>query len=367
MKDESYCGRPRSQRVVNMDLDDMSAISKVDRSRMLAVMNKTPERLSPPRDATSTFGESIERPNNVVFGGVGGSGIIGDIVADYLRGISQVPVSVCKSFQLPAYAGKETLFVAISYSGETQETLSLLNQAQQKMARVVTVGSGGTLLNRSRQEQIGYLKVPEGLLPRVALPEMVAATMFVMGSAGLIKEVPRLLRDSAEALRAQIHEIEPNVPLQRNKAKQMAQAMLDRLPLLVGSEDTGSVLRRFKNELNENSKMPAFYYTLPEGYHNDLEGLKMLGKLAKPQTAVLRQQDEGDAQRRTREQLYSLFEVLGFPPVLEFKGLGENRWQQLLTALTFGDYVSVYLALLRRVDPSELMLIPKFRQATRAG
>ncbi len=367
MEDESYCVKPHSLRVVEMNLDDVSGLRKIDRSGMLAVMDRTPERLAPPSDAPSTLGEHLEKPDNLVFGGVGGSGIIGDIITDYLRGAVDIPVSVCRSIQMPAYVGKRTLFVAISYSGETPETLALLDQAVRKKATVATVGSGGRLLNQSKQNKIGYLKVPEGLLPRVALPEMLAATLFLVGSAGLIKGSGKLLRDSAETLRAQIREIQPSAPVRGNKAKQMAEAILGRLPLLLGSEDMGSVLRRFKNELNENSKMPAFYYTLPEGYHDDVEGLKMLGKLAHPQPIFLRDEDESDGQRRTRERLYHLFRELGVQRVLEVEGVGQNRLQRLLTTVMLGDYVSVYLALLREVDPSELTLIPRFREAMRGG
>ena len=350
-----------------MNLDDVAAMSKVDRSGMLAVMGRTPERLAPPSDAQSTFGERLEKPDNLVFGGVGGSGIIGDIITDYLRGVVDIPVSVCRSIEIPAYVGKRTLFVAISYSGETPETLALLEQAVRKRATVVSVGSGGKLLEKSKQRKLGYVKVQEGLLPRVALPELLAATIFVMGSAGLIKDMGKLLRDSAQTVRGQIREIRPSVAVGENRAKQTSKALLGKLPLLLGSEDTGSVLRRFKNELNENSKMPAFYYPLPEGYHDDVEGVKMLTKVSHPQPIFLRDKEESDGQRRTRERLYSLFTELGVHTVLEIEGMGQNKLQRLLTAVMLGDYVSVYLALLRGVDPSELTLIPRFREAMRGG
>jgi glucose/mannose-6-phosphate isomerase len=274
---------------------------------------------------------------------------------------------VCRSIQIPAYVGKRTLFVAISYSGETPETLALLEQAVRKKATIVAVGSGGRLLDKSKQNTFGYVKVQEGLLPRVALPELLAATVLVTGSAGLIQDTEKLLRDTAEMLRAQIREIQPSARVRENKAKQMAEAMLGRLPLLFGGEDMGSVLRRLKNELNENSKMPAFYYALPEGYHDDVEGLKMLTKLAHPQPIFLRDKDESGGQRKTRERLYNLFLELGVQSVLEVEGVGQNKLQRLLTAIMLGDYLSVYLALLRDVDPSELTLIPRFREAMRDG
>lgn len=348
-----------------MNLDDVSALSKIDRSGMLDVMGRTSERLAPPQNPYSTLGARLEKPECVVLGGVGGSGIIGDIIADYLASLSDLPVSVCRSVRLPAFVGTGTLFVGISYSGETRETLTLLDEAVQKKASVVAITSGGKLLNQAKQDKIPYLKVPEGLLPRVALPELLAASVFVLGSAGLIRDAERLLRDVAETLRPQIREIKPSAPISENRAKQLAEAILGRLPLLFGSEDSRSVLRRFKNELNENSKMPAFYYTLPEGYHDDIEGLKMLGKLARPQPIFLRDKDEDDGQRKTRERLYSLLSELGMQPVQEIEGLGQNRLSRLVSAVTLGDYASVYLALLRGMDPSELTLIPKFREILR--
>jgi glucose/mannose-6-phosphate isomerase len=366
VKDESYCGKQHPHSAVALNLDDISAISEIDRSHMLALMEKTPRRLLPPADAQATCGKRMEQPRNVVFGGVGGSGIIGSIVADYLRSVAVVPVSVCRSLQIPACVGEGTLFVAISYSGETVETISMFDQAVRSDAAVISVSSGGTLLAKSKKNKIGYLKVPESLLPRVAFPELIAAVLYAVGSAGLIENAQEMLLESAETLQTQIREIGPDRGLRENTAKQLATAIQGKLPVLFGNEDKESVLRRFKNELNENSKMPAFCYTLPEACHNDIEGLEMLTKLAQPQPILLIERDESELQRRTRERLHNLLTGLGFN-VLEFKGLGENRMQRLLTAVMVGDYVSVYLALLRGVDPSDLSLIPSFRKAMRSS
>ena len=290
MKDESYCAKQHPHRAVALNLDDISAISEIDRSHMLALMEKTPRRLLPPADAQATCGKRMERPRNVVFGGVGGSGIIGSIVADYLRSVAVVPVSVCRSLQIPACVGEGTLFVAISYSGETVETISMFDQAVRSGAAVISVSSGGTLLAKSKKNKIGYLKVPESLLPRVAFPELIAAVLYAVGSAGLIENAQEMLLESAETLQTQIREIGSDRGLRENTAKQLATAIQGKLPVLFGNEDAESVLRRFKNELNENSKMPAFCYTLPEACHNDIEGLEMLSKLARPQPILLRKE-----------------------------------------------------------------------------
>lgn len=348
-----------------MLLDDAKAIRTIDRSDMLSIMEKTPARLALTADAQSTCPENFGALENVVFGGVGGSGIVGDILSDYCRECTDVPVSVCRTLRIPRFIGGQTLFVAISYSGETQETLDQLEQALGKGAKVAAITSGGALHSQAKTKNIPYLKVPTGLPPRLALPELAAAAIGVMGSAKLLKDTSKLLSDAAKSLSDVIEGLKPTVPLNRNEAKQMAQALVDRLPLLVGDEAYGSVLRRFKNELNENSKMPAVYYTLPEGYHNDIEGLSALRRLVNSQPILLRSRSEVEGQKRTREQLTQTLNELGFPPVIVFEGRGEDVLTELLTAITFADYVSVYLAVLRGVDPAELTLIPEFRGAMR--
>jgi glucose/mannose-6-phosphate isomerase len=348
-----------------MLLDDAKAIGEIDRSNMLSIMEKTPARLVRPVDALSTCRGDFGTLENVVLGGVGGSGIVGDILSDYCRQSTDVPVAVCRTLGIPKFIGKRTLFVAISYSGETQETLGQLQQAMRKRARVVAITSGGRLLSRAKSKNMPYLRVPSDLPPRLTLPELVASATFVMGSAKLLRNTSGLLTRAAKSLSELIEKVRPTVQSQHNDAKQMAQALVDRLPLLIGDEAYGSVLRRFKNELNENSKVPALYYTLPEGYHDDIEGLSALRRLTNPQPIILHTRNEVDGQRRTREELVRLLGELGFPPVLRFEGKGKDRLSQLLTAITFADYVSVYLAILRGVDPVQLKLIPRFREAMR--
>jgi len=348
-----------------MSLDDANAMHKVDQSGMLSIMERTPSRLSPPVDALSTCHGDFGTFENVVFGGMGGSGIVGDLVSDYCREWAEVPISVCRALRIPKFVGKRTLFVAISYSGETRETLGQLDQAKRAGARIVAITSGGRLLSLAKDEGMAYLRVRSDLLPRIALPELTAAVFFVMGSTKLLPDASKLLLEAAKSLGDLIMKVKSTVPSRQNNAKQMAQALVDRLPLIIGDEAYASVLRRFKNELNENSKMPAICHTIPEGYHDDIEGLRALGQLSKPQPIFLRTRNESEGQNRTREQLTLLLSDLGFPPVLEFGGNGNDELSQLLTATTFADYVSVYLAIVRGVDPSELRFIPSFREAMR--
>ena len=344
-----------------MILDDPTEIRKTDQSDMLAAMERTPERLVPPPNADSTCRIRFQRPMNIVFGGVGGSGIVGNILNDYLRSEVGIPVAVCRSVRIPRYVGKNTLFVAISYSGETGETLGMLEQAKSKGAYVVVVCSGGKLLSGAQSQGVPYVKLDGSMPPRLALPELVAALAYVLGQGGVLKDSKKLLEAASQSVRQIMGQVKPLVPLTKNQAKQMAVALKDHLPLLLGNEDNRSVLRRFKNELNENSKVPAFYFTLPEAYHNDVEGLKTLTELSRPQPILLRNQNQTGGDERTEKRLVELLSQLGFSRTLSFEGVGEDRLGWLLSAITFGDYVSMYLSVLRNVDPVKLFLIPSFK------
>ena len=346
-----------------MILDEVASLKQFDRSNMLHEMENTPSRLKPPADAESTFSDSFDEPRGVVVGGVGGSGIAGDIVADYLKTRSTTPISVCRAYNLPSYVDNHTFFLAISYSGETRETIALLEEASKRGAMVATISSGGKLLATSLANKIPYLKVVSGLPPRVALPELLAAALFALGKVTLLEEPYTILDVASRALASEIQSVKWDIPTSDNKAKQMAEQLHNRLPLLIGPEDRLSVLRRFKNELNENSKMPAIYMSIPECYHNDIEGLESLSRLSSVQPVLLRSEDAGN-HSRTIESLYTLLKQFGVPPVLTFQGQGGDVFSELLTAITFGDFVSVYLALLRRMDPTTLLLIPKFKAVT---
>jgi len=344
-----------------LEFEDVAAFRIIDKSNMFSVIEKTAQHLAPPPDADETYHTAAEEIENIVFGGVGGSGIVGDVLSDYCRTVIGIPAIVCRAPKIPIFVGKTTLFIAISYSGETNETLGMFDQAKRAGAHLGIVTSGGKLLALSRTERIPYVKVTENLLPRVALPDMLGATVCVLGKSKILQDSSGLLRNACSSVNEQIDQVKPSVPLRQNRAKQAAMALKIQLPLLIGSEENASVLRRFKNELNENSKVPAFYYALPEAFHDDIEGLSTLNQLCKTQPLILRSQLESAGDTRTVDKLEELLIELGFPSPIVFKGVGEDRLGWLLSAIIFGDYVSAYLAILRDIDPSSLALIPKFR------
>ena len=344
-----------------MLLDDPEAMRKIDASNMSSAIEKTADRLKPPANAESTCHINVERPTTIVFGGLGGSGIAGDILADYCRDASDVPVMVSRSVDLQRFVGAGAVFVAVSYSGDTRETLGMFQQAKEAHATSAIVTSGGRLLALAQEERVPYLKVTSGMPPRVALPELVAALVHLASEVGVLKDSRGVLESASISTRAVIDAVKVDVPLAQNPAKQIASSLFGRLPLLVGAEENGSVLRRFKNELNENSKLPAFCYMLPEAYHNDIEGFGALARLSNTQPIVLESPRRNRDEELLSKKLLETFSQFGYPLPRFFSGIGEDRLGWLLSAVTFGDFVSFYLAMLNGLDPSKLSLIPNFR------
>jgi fructoselysine-6-P-deglycase FrlB-like protein len=141
---------PRISALTAMLLDDTKALNEIDRSGVLRTMTKTATRLVAPADATSTCKGKFRGIENVVLGGIGGSGIVGDILSDYCREVTKIPVSVCRVMRIPRSVGKHTLFVTVSHSGDTTETLGQLEQAMNQGAQVVAISSGGNCLQKQR-------------------------------------------------------------------------------------------------------------------------------------------------------------------------------------------------------------------------
>jgi glucose/mannose-6-phosphate isomerase len=304
---------------------------------------------------------NAQTPTSILFAGVGGSGIVGDILTDYCRYALRLPVMVCRSPKVPEFVDEHTLVIAISYSGETGETLEMFGDAKHRGARLAVVCSGGRLLDAAKTQNVPYVKVPSSTVPRVALPELVGAVMYVLGTVSILKDYRELLVRASAATESIINSANASVPLAQNPAKQAATALMGHLPLIIGGEENVSVLRRFKNELNENSKVPAFFLTLPEAYHDDVEGLKGLSQMSQPQPVILRSQTQTEQERRVEQELGEVLLQLGFPTPFFYGGVGSGRFEWLLSAVTFGDFASVYLSALRGVDPSELSLIPHLR------
>jgi len=350
-------------------LDDLEYIHSIDKSNMLRVIETFPEQLL---EALSIVEQSKIRKidgrkiNNIVVAAVGGSAIQGDLIRNWTEDQMAIPLEICRDSTLPSYADRGTLVIAVSYSGNTQETLSQLVEAYEKRCKVFSVTSGGQLASISKKLSVPTVKILPELVPRAALPHLLTSTAHILWRSGLIKSIQEEIKLASRQLSEIRREIRAGSPLQNNRAKQFAIDLLGKYPVIYSSARVSGVARRMKNQLNENSKMPSKFELLPEAIHNDIEGWKRLNMAEEesiPFSIVfIRDIEESKSERIRFEEMKKLLNEAGVPEVKQILLEGEPKLGRLLSGVYFGDFVSFYLAIARGFDPTPIKSIEKLKK-----
>jgi glucose/mannose-6-phosphate isomerase len=340
-----------------MNLDDLDAIAKGDPGDALGAVERTAdqwaEALGRARAAENLPDASGIR--NVVFCGMGGSGIAGDVVAALEP---RVPVIVSKGYGIPAFTGPDTLVIAASYSGNTEETLSAFAQARDAGARMVCITTGGKLASLAEDEKLPNIEPVKGLQPRAALASLAVPAIVVLERLGVLDDQSRALADTEDLLRARTADLGRARPLVENEAKQFALALDGKIPLVWGQEGVLAVAAiRWRCQINENAKAPAFSSVLSELDHNEIVGYDP-GVPALKDIALVVLRAPGEHPRQTLRiaaTLDAIGEKVG--GVMEAWGTGASPLARMMTTIALGDFASAYLALLRGVDPSPVPVI----------
>lgn len=347
-----------------LDLDDPRALAAADPGGMLRAVEGAGQQARVALAAARQAGLDGPPPRAVVVAGMGGSGIAGDVLAALAFGSSPVPVVAAKGDQLPAFVGPGTLLVAVSYSGNTAETLSAVEQGLAAGARLVAVAAGGQLAELARQQRAPVVLVPGGLMPRAALWSLAVPVLAAAEAAGAAAGLTEQVEPAAAALDGEAAALGPAVPLDRNPAKQAAVRLLGRLPVAWGTGLLGAVAAaRLRCQCNENAKVSAVSAALPEGYHNDIMALD--GGLGEGRELVLLR-DEAGEHPRERRRLEAALAALGVTsPLARSAGSGPPL-ARLARLTAFADFTSTYLALARGVDPTPIPTIERIKAALAA-
>ncbi|MEO2139374.1 MAG: bifunctional phosphoglucose/phosphomannose isomerase [Thermoleophilia bacterium] len=289
---------------------------------------------------------------NVLICGMGGSAVAGDLIASLYYERTRVPLLVHRGYYLPGWADDRTLAVLMSYSGETEETLTAAMQALERESPAVAITSGGKLDTwYNGKHGVPVLPIPPGLQPRMALLHMLIPAVVILARLGVIPPQDQELDAARDAIAAAIDAYGPDRPTEANPAKQLAERLHDRVPVVYGAEVTAGIAFRWKCQFNENAKQPAFWAALPEMNHNEIVGwedAREFGDLAR--IVMLRD----PRQHRQVERRLALTREIISPRVsgvLTIEGEGESPLARAIDLLLLGDYVSLYAACLRRVDP----------------
>ncbi|HEX3947658.1 MAG TPA: bifunctional phosphoglucose/phosphomannose isomerase [Acidimicrobiales bacterium] len=303
---------------------------------------------------------------NVVVCGMGGSGIAGDVLAAVAGPELPVPVTVLKSYELPAFVGPDSLVFAVSCSGETEETLATATAAAEVGAPVVAVTGGGRLARLAEREGWPVFAVPAEIpQPRAALGAMAVPLLVVLEQVGLADGLSSRLAATADALaRRRDRLVQPG-----SEAEELARRIGRTIPLVYGATGPAAVAaQRWKTQINENAKAPAFWSALPELCHNEVAGWGQGGDVTRQVLTLVSLRHRGEhPQVARRFQLVTevLLEVVA--EVLEVRAEGADPLGQLFDLILLGDFVSLHLAGREGTDPGPVPVLVDLKDRLRQG
>ena len=345
-------------------------VAELDRSDMLGAMAGLPRQLHDGYDAArgrlagafcGTFPAiPPAEPDGLAVCGMGGSAIGADLVLACLPDLP-VAAAVVRGYGLPAWVGPGTLVVVVSYSGDTEEALACAAQARARGCAPVCIASGGRLAAFAAAEGLPCVLVPGGGQPRASVGKLSMALLATLEAAGLCHEHAGDVRGAAAQLEAGSAELRPDSAEARNPAKALARRLENKLAVVYGAGATSPVARRWKGQINENAKAPAFFNELPELDHNEIMGWTSQPQVTASAIALFLSEESGDERLARRAVLTAHeYEALGVATE-QVIARGTSRLARLFSLVQLGDYAAFYLALLYGVDPTPVGAIEDFK------
>jgi glucose/mannose-6-phosphate isomerase len=355
-------------------LDDLVKIKTIDKSDMCSILMKLPEicedaikraeRLTIPDEVKLSDNLTItyQKPKKILIVGMGGSAIGGDLLKDWLRETLPIPIEVCREYTLPAYADEETLVLVSSYSGNTEETLSMFLEALEKHCMTISITSNGSLLAFNKTLNLPFIKLPTGYPPRSAIPYLFFPLVISLKKLGILSGVTDELKEAIMVLNQVREELKPENLTVQNVAKQIANGIKGSIPFICGFGFYRSIALRIKTQFNENGKTPAKSEIFPELNHNETVGWTGLRELTKNFSVLLIRDNWEPLEIKTRiDVTRKLVFDNGAQNVLEIHARGVAKLARLLSVMYIGDFASVYLGILYGFDPTPVKIIDELK------
>jgi glucose/mannose-6-phosphate isomerase len=339
-----------------------AAIARVDPSGQLSDVLALPEHL---RDALwrveSAIMEDSDAPAGLVVAGMGGSAIGGALARAALGDQLTRPIFVTRAYGLPTWTTPDTMVLCASYSGDTEETLACFESAGALGARRIAVTTGGRLAEAAREEGVPVIPIPGGFQPRAAVAYMIVAALEVAALTGAGPRLTSEIDVAASHTEQLVSEWGPDAP-EDSLAKELARGLLGTIPVIAGAGLTNPIAYRWKTQLNENAKQPAFWNELPELDHNEIAGWEGANELGRFSAVFL---DDSDAHPRVKERMDLTERVTASSAAASFRieTRGQTAIERVISLVLLGDLASIYLAALRGVDPGPVRAIDELKAA----
>ncbi|UCF07836.1 MAG: bifunctional phosphoglucose/phosphomannose isomerase [Thermoplasmata archaeon] len=346
-------------------LDDLDAIRNHDKGNMLGTIENFPEQLEEAVDIAQSIDVEMFKPRQIVIAGVGGSAIGGDILASWLFKRIDIPIFTNRAYKLPTFVREKTLLFAVSYSGNTEETLSLFTEGLNRGCSIIAITSGGELEKRARRENVTLISIPKGKPPRASVAYLFMPIVAVLKKL-CIYNPDNEVEVAIETVRKLREHLVPDILTEKNPAKQLALELLNETPIIYGLAIFNAIARRWQTQLNENAKMLSWHGTFPEMNHNEIEAWGADDTSKRFTAVILRDNFRLDSRLQKRVKLTKETilqkQAKKVIDVVAEGGQEKDYLARMLYSMYLGDFVSVYLAILKGIDPTPVATIEGFKR-----
>jgi glucose/mannose-6-phosphate isomerase len=342
-------------------LDNMEKIKALDKSAMLSFCVNSEKHYKEALKLAEQIPVCYAKPKNIIIAGMGGSGIGGDLLKDWARNQLTIPIEVNREYHLPAYANNETFIFVISYSGDTEESLGAFLDALKRQCMIYCISSGGALLEYAEKLKLPYLRVPAGMPPRAALPYLLVPLLICMEKMGLVSGASEELLETLTILKEISKDNIPEKPAKENFTKTLASNIGESIPVVYGFGTYRSVAQRFKQQFNENSKVPSKWEVFSELNHNEIVGWENI-RTTEGFTAIFLRDRNEPIETRSRIEATQQFMHQEGLKLFEIYSQGISPLAKMLSSVIIGDFVSIYLAVLLGEDPTPVGSINQLKE-----
>lgn len=331
-------------------------IQLYDKKDMFDVLAKFPEQMEEAFNIGGNLNppEELGNVNKIIITGLGGSAVGGDLLRSYLQYEIKIPISVNRNYFLPAYADENTLVITSSYSGGTEETLSAYEDAKSKGCKIAVISSGGKLSAMAENEGYYLIKIPAGYQPRCALAYSFIPLLMLMVKLAFVKERDKEIAALIERTRFKSMEY-TTIEETKNPAISLAQHIKGKIPIIYSSNDLLDVVNyRWRGQFAENSESLAFGNLLPEMNHNEIVGWRKNPEILR-KFVIIYLTDREDNPRILQRMNIMKDIIRPFREVeLSVESEGNTKLERIFDLIYLGDWISFYLAIIYKADPSEI-------------
>jgi glucose/mannose-6-phosphate isomerase len=332
---------------------------------MAALVDALPEHIEAAlaRVAATPWLPPVREPALLAYGGMGGSAIAGELTAAAIADSAPRPFLVVRDYRWPASVTRDTLAVLSSYSGNTEETLALAAETVKRGVPCAAMSTGGRLAELATAQGWPLHRLPGGMPPRAALFHAWVPLTALLGALGWSADPAPAWHEAVGLLRQLRRERGVAASEAANPVKQLARALAGRsLYIYTGPGPLAAVAVRWRQQLNENAKVLAHSAVVPEHNHNEIVGWQVASPTTRAIAVLVLRDGEDSAEAKARLDLVAEYAARQGAAVHEIRSQGESRLTRLASLVQFGDSLSLYLALIGGVDPSDIASIDEFKR-----